>query len=164
MLKVVGIILLLLVAYVGWVLFSANSTIGITPSAQAEVLLDRIRVTVDFPDSNAEHQITEVLFPRELGDKLGITAPPEFRVAPYTLDDTGGLAIDESGKWVEESNQNEIRWLGSVALSSDGSTTLEFPIRRTITGQGALRFQYERKIAMGRHISFFSVPVAFKED
>lgn len=162
--KVAGILLLLFVAYVGWVLFRANSTIGITPSARAEVLLDKIRITVDFPAANAEHQITEVLFPRELGEGLGIAAPPEFRVVPFTLDDTGDPTSDESAKWVEESNRNDIRWLGSVALLSDVSTTLEFPIRRTVTGQGVLRFQYERKIGMGGQISFFSVPVVFKED
>lgn len=161
---VVGILLLLFVAYIGWVLHSASSTAGFTPLAQADVLADKVRVTITFPGVEVEHQITEVLFPRDLGEELGLSAPPELSLTPYTLDDTENPGSDESVTWVEEANQKDIRWLGSTGLLPDIPTVLDFPIRRTISGEGLLRFQYERKLGMGGQISFFYVRVLVAEN
>jgi len=161
---VVGILAFLFVAYAGWVLNRASSTIGISPLAEVEIMADKVRVTVTFPGVDTEHQITQIRFPRELGEKLDISAPAEFCITPYTLDDTGNPESDESVTWVEEENRKDIRWLGSATLLPDVPTVLDFPIGGTVTGDGLLKFQYERKIGMSGQISFFNARVLFSED
>ncbi len=158
-LKVVGIVLLLFVAYVAWVLFRASSTIGKSPAAHSEMLSDRIRVTVSFPGADSEFQITQVLVSREIGEELGIAAPHGFRIEPYTLDDMGDPASEDSAEWAAEANSKDIRWVGTLPLAPDAVTTLDFPIQKKAAGEIVLRFQYERKIGMSGQISFFSVPV-----
>jgi len=158
-LKVVGIALLLFVAYVAWVLFGASSVIRESPTAHAEMLPDKIRVTVSFPDADTEFQVTQVLVSREIGEELGIVAPDGFRIVPYTLEDTGDPASDESAQWVEDANSRDMRWVGTLALTPGTVTTLDFPIQEITSGKVVLRFQYERKIGIGGQVSFFSVPV-----
>ena len=159
MLKVIGVVLLLFVAYVAWVLFRASGNLGESPAAHAETLTDKIRVTVSFPSADSEYQITEVLLSREVGDDLGISAPHGFSLEPYVLDDTGDPTSEDSASWVKEANKEDIRWVGRRTLTSDAVTTLDFPIQNEADGKIVLRFQYERKLGMGGQISFFSVPV-----
>ncbi len=139
-LKVAGIVLLLFVAYVAWVVFRAGSTIGVSPMAHSEVLSDRVRVTVSFPGADTEFQITEILVSRETGQQLGIAAPHGFRIEPYTLDDMGDPASEESAAWVTEANSKDIRWVGAHVLTPDAVTTLDFPLQRKISGEVVLRF------------------------
>lgn len=159
MLKVVGIVLLLFVAYVAWVVFRASSTIGESPVGHSEMLSDRIRVTVSFPGADSEFQITEILLARGIGEDLGIAAPDGFRTEPYTLEDTGDPESQESAEWVAEANSKDIRWVGTRTLAPGATTTFDFPIRKKAIGDIALRFQYERKIGMGGQISLFRVLV-----
>jgi len=161
---VVGVIVLLFVAYVGWVLYRAGSTIDIRPLAQAAVLSDKIQVTVTFVGADTEHQITEAIFPRELGESLGIGAPTGLTPTPYTIDDTGDPSSKESARWVEDSNRENLRWVGSVALRPDRSTILDFPIVDIVAGEGIFRFQYERKLGMGGQISFFDVSIILTKE
>jgi len=159
-LKVVGIALLLFVAYVAWVLFRASSTVGVNPKARADVLPDRLRVTVSFPGTDAEFQLTQVFAPRAIGDDLGMASPDGFKLDPYTPADTGDPASDEAAEWAAESNENEIRWTGSLAVKPGSETTIDFPIQKEVGEDFVIRFQYERKIGLGGQISFFTVPVA----
>jgi len=158
-LKVVGIALLLFVAYVAWVLFRASSTIGESPTAQAEMLPDKIRVTVSFPGADSGFQITQALVSREVGEALGIAAARGLQIEPYRLDDTDDPGSEESARWVNEANSEDIRLVGTIPLTADGVTTLDFPIQNRVPGDIVLRFQYERKIGMGGQISFFDVSV-----
>jgi len=159
----VGILVWLLLLYVSRGLRGPSGAIGLEPITRVTVLSNKIRVTVTLPSADAEYQITQALFPRELGERLGIAAPPGFRAVPYTLDDAGRPTNDDAKNWVEESNRNDIRWLGSVPLQPDMSTTLNFPIRGPANGEGALSFQYERKDGMGGQTSFIVVPVIVAE-
>jgi len=158
-LKVVGVALLLFVAYVAWVLFRASGNLGETPTAHAEILTDRIRVTVSFPSADSEYQITEVLLSREIGNSLGISSPDGFSLQPYTLHDTGDPKSEDSAKWVEDANSRDIRWVGSQPLTQNANTTLDFPIENDVRREISLRFQYERRLGMGGQISFFNVSV-----
>lgn len=159
LLKFMGILLLLFVAYVAWVLYRARSTIGLEPSASAETLPDRIRVSVKYPEADAELQITQIFAPRDVATGLGMATPDGFRHEPYTLRDTEDPASEEAAKWVAESNDSEIRWSGSLALKPGIETTIDFPIQSEPREAFVLRFQYERKIGLGGQISFFTVPV-----
>ena len=163
-LLVVGVVVLLFVAYVGWVLYQVASTIDIRPLAQAAVLSDKIQVTVTFAEADTEHQISEVIFPRELGESLGIGPPTGLTLTPYTIDDTGDPSSEEWVRWVEDSNRENLRWAGSIALKPDQSTSLDFPIVEMVAGEGVLRFQYERKLGMGSQISFFNVPIILTKE
>lgn len=156
---VVGTIVLLFVAYVGWVVYRAASTIDIRPSAQAAIFPDKIEVTVTFADAQSEYQITEVTFPRELGESLGIGSPTGFTLTPYTIDDASDPLNEESVKWVEESNRARLRWIGSIALKPDHPTTLHFPVSGIVAGKGVLILQYERKLGLGGQISYTNVPI-----
>jgi len=158
-LKVIGVVLLFFVAYVAWVLFRASGNLGESPTAHAEILTDKIRVAVSFPSADSEYQITEVLLSRKIGENLGISAPDDFSLEPYTLDDTGDPKSQDSADWVEEANRKDIRWTGRRPLTQDTVATLDFPIQKEARGQIVLRFQYERKLGMGGQISFFSVAV-----
>ncbi len=158
-LKVVGVILLLSVAYVAWVIFRASSSIGESPTAHAETLADKIRVTVSFPNADSEYQITQVLLSRVIADELGVSPPHGFSLAPFALDDTGDPTSKESADWVEEANNRDIRWVGMLPLRSDAVTTLDFPLEKKPRTKIVFRFQYERKLALGGQIAFFNVHV-----
>lgn len=158
-LKIIGVAILLFVAYVAWVLFRASGNLGESPTAHAEILTDKIRVSVSFPNADSEYQITEVLLSREIANNLGVSAPEGFSSEPYTLDDTGDPKSEDSANWVEEANSEDIRWVGRRPLTQDAVTTIDFPIQNEARGEIVLRFQYERKLGMGGQMSFFSVSV-----
>jgi len=158
-LKIAGVILLLFAAYVVWFVFRMSSNLGESPMAHAEFLNDRIRVTVSFPEADSTYQITEVLLLREAADDLGVSSPHGFSLSPYTLDDTGDPASEESADWVTEANRSDVRWVGRRPLTSDAATTLDFPTQNEPRTKIVFRFQYERKLGMGGETSFFSVAV-----
>ena len=45
-LKVIGVVLLIFVAYVAWVLFRASGNLGESPTAHAEILTDSLRAAL----------------------------------------------------------------------------------------------------------------------
>ncbi len=163
-LAAVGVLLLIFVAYAAWVIIGAGDSTGIRPVVTSEILSGRIRVTVTLSGVDSEHEITEVIFPREFGEQLEISAPPEFRLTPYKLEDTSEPNSSEASEWVASANRRDIRWTGSVLMPPDVPVVLEFPIRYKISGNSMLRFQYERKIGISGQLSFFNVPIEITED
>ncbi len=158
----VGVLLIVFVAYAAWVIIRAGDTNGIQPLVKTEVLSGRIRVTITLP--GVDSKITEVIFPREIGERLEITAPPSFRLTPYTLEDTSDPNSDEAAQWVQSSNRRDMRWVGSISMQPDVSVVLDFPVRYKIAGSSTLRFQYETTIGISGQISYFNVPVEITED
>ncbi len=163
-LAAVGVLLLIFVAYAAWVIIGASDSTGVRPAVTSEILSGRIRVTVTLSGVESEHEITEIIFPREFGDKLEITAPMGFRLTPYKLEDTSEPNSAEASEWVASANRRDIRWTGSVTLPPDVPVVLEFPIRYRIKGKSTLRFQYEHTIGVSGQIAFFNVPVEITED
>ena len=163
-LTAVSVLLLVFVAYAAWVIIRAIDSSDIQPVVVSEVVSGRIRLTITLPDVDSEYQITEVIFPRDYGEQLEILAPPSFKLAPYSLEDTSDPNSDEAARWVETVNRRDIRWTGSISLRPDAPVVLEFPIRYKIAGSSALRFQYERTIGMSGQISYFNVPVEITTD
>ena len=159
LLKLLGAVLLLFVAYVAWVLFRAGKDLGAQPVAEAEVMSDRISVSVSFPGADSGYRITQILLSREVADGLRVSAPDGFSLAPYTLADTGDMEREDARMWVSEANGRDVRWLGSRPLTPDAVTTIEFPIERDVRRAFDLRFQYERRLGLGGQISFFGVQV-----
>ncbi len=155
----VGVLLIVFVAYAAWVIIRAGDAIGVQPIVETEVLSGRIRLTITLPGVDTEHQITEVIFPREFGEQLEITAPNSFRLTPYALEDTSDPNSEEAAQWVASTNRRDMRWLGSIAVPPEVPVVLDFPFRYKVTGHGTLRFQYERNIGMSGQIAFFNVPV-----
>ena len=163
-LAAVSVLLIVFVAYAAWVIIRAGDTIGVQPLVETEVLSGKIRLTITLPGVDSEHQITEVIIPREFGEQREITAPPSFRLTPYALEDTSDPNSDEAAQWVASTNQRDMRWLGSVTMHPDVPVVLDFPIRYKIAGSSTLRFQYERTIGMSGQIAFFNVPVEVTAD
>ncbi len=155
----VGVLLIVFVAYAAWVIICAGDTIGIQPIVETQVLSGRIRLTIALPGIDAEHQITEVIFPREFGEQLEITAPNSFRLTPYALEDTSNPNSEEAAKWVASANQRDMRWLGSISVPPEVPVVLDFPFRYKVSGHGTLRFQYETSIGVSAQIAFFNVPI-----
>lgn len=161
---IVGILVWLFVVKAGSAISDASGQMDLVPVNWVNVLPNMIRVTVTLHDTDEECQITQMLFPREMGERLGISAPPGFRAVPYTLDDTDSRNSDEPANWVEESNRNDIRWLGAVPLQPDVPATLEFPIHGVVTGEGVLSIQCERSNEAESEKSFIVIPVSITED
>lgn len=163
-LAAVSVLLLIFVAYAAWVIIRAIDSGDVQPVAVSEVVSGKIRVTITLSGVDSEYEITEVIFPRDYGEKLEILAPPEFRLTPYSLEDTSDPNSAEAAQWVESTNRRDIRWTGSVSMIPDVPVVLEFPIRYKIAGNSAIRFQYERKIGMSGQISYFNVPIEIIKD
>lgn len=155
----VGVLLIVFVAYAAWVIIRTGDTIGVQPIVETEVLSGRIRLTITMPGVDTEHQITEVIFPRDFGEQLEITAPLSFRLTPYTLEDTSDPNSDDAATWVATTNQRDMRWTGSITMPPDVPVVLDFPFRYKIAGTGTFHVQYERMIGMSGQIAFFNVPI-----
>ena len=85
--------------------FKAGGNPGHSPTASAEVLADKISVSVSFPGADSDYQITEIIVSRQAGDRLGISAPNDFLLKPCTLEDTRDPRREASARWVHAANR-----------------------------------------------------------
>ena len=160
---IIGGVVALAIAYVGWVISQAMRNADESVSTEFKASKSSLSVQATLTGSDATYTITEIRFPRKWGRALGIKPPDGYSEKPYTVQDTDDASNPESLAWVQEANTENFRWLGAAQLAPDVTTSLEFPIEVLVPGQGAIRFQYERKIGVSGNLAFFSAEVRVNE-
>ena len=113
-------------------------------------------VIISIHNAGKSQALTEITFPRAVLSQLVMQPPEGFQeqALPLTAKERKDPGTVD---FVEKFNQTNVRWVGDFPLPETGSAELVIPARRTAWASGALRFQCQRKSALGGATSFFDV-------
>jgi hypothetical protein len=161
--KIIGIILLVVVAYFVWrfairgdglVLLSAGSDKKV--SASLKEVIPNQALVIEIDNNNKQNFVTVTSMPRELAESTGGSPPEGFAVERMPPSEIG-QEDQEMVEYVKNYNLQNVRWSGNLELTPNGLTELRIPVTSTAELAGRINFQYEAKVGFGGSISFFSV-------
>jgi len=161
--KVVGIILLVAVAYFIWrfairgdalMLLSADA--GKRVSASLKEVIPNQSLVIKIDNNDKPNFVTVISMPREMAEFLGASPPEGFAVEPMPLSEAE-QKDKETAEYAKNYDLQTVRWSGNFELTPDGATELRIPVTSTTELAGRINFQYEAKVGFGGSISFFSV-------
>lgn len=161
--KIVGLILLIIVAYFAWrfaflgdgLVVIGNDT-GKRISARLKDVIPNESLVIEIDNNDRENSITEISMPRSLAEILGASPPDGFTAELLPVSDSE-KNDQEAVRFVDKFNAETLRWVGQFALSPNIPSELRIPAKVTSNLSGRINFQYEAKVGFGGSISFFSL-------
>jgi len=157
-LLIILVLFLLITVYVAWVVRHAVSDTEDVRTA-VTVNANTINITAELIGANRSCKITSISFPREYGEKLGVSTPSGFEEKPLTLDDTDN---SESAESIRGLNQQSIFWSGRVPLLPKKPIKIQIPFKKRIPGHARLGFWYEGRIGISVKDSTFYADVSME--
>lgn len=164
--KIIGVIVLLLVAYFVWrfvvagdplVLVTQDSGDRVTAVVKRVIPAEALVIAIS--NNNKENRITQISMLRSVAQKLGVSEPSGFKTEelPLTEDDRKNT---ETVDFVKQYNIENLRWVGSLELAPNAATELVIPATAVPPISGIIDFQYEARVGFGGSISFFRLNLA----
>ena len=168
--KLIGLIVLLVLAYFIWRfvvrgdgLVLITSDTGNRVTAVVKRVVKGKQIVIEINNNHKENRITEITIPRSVASQLGISEPAGFKVAALPLTDDDKKS-QETSEFVEQFNEENLRWTGSFTLAPDAKVELAIPSALASPLTGTMGFQYETKVGFGGSISSFRVNLAEQDN
>ena len=149
-----GLLVLLLVGYVGWWAFNVMTIVTTTgggPEVSARQLASTtsgIWIELRLVEQADACRVTEISAPRRLVEVVGLRPPEGFVDEPLPLTEDE-RRDPETVSWAAGWNRDHVRWVGSEALSPGEPLVLELPASSPAAATGVLSISYERKLGLG---------------
>ena len=167
--KVVGIALLVMVAYFIWrfairgdALVLLGTETGKRVSASLKETKPNDSLVIEIDNNDKENFVTVISMPRDLAESMGASPPAGFKIERMPLSESE-QSDEETVEYAKNYDLQTVRWSGNLQLVPDEVTELRIPVRSTADVAGRIDFQYESKVGFGGSISFFSLSLELPE-
>lgn len=145
-----------LLVYAVW--FIGESTADFpTLDTDAVAAPGRLDVRMTLEGTDRAVAITSITVPRAVRDSLELEPPAGFTEEPLPHDP--GETDAEARQFVEDFNEENVRFVGHFELSPGEARTLSFPAQDPDGGSGRIELGWERSIGVGGGGGFFRVLV-----
>jgi hypothetical protein len=121
-----------------------------------------IDITAELIRGNRPYKIIAIRFPREYGEKLGVSTPIGFKEQPLTVDDTANSNNSESAESIQELNQHSIFWTGRLPLLPKSPVNIQIPFEKRVPGHARLSFRYEGRVGFSTIGATFHTDVSME--